>query len=283
MHYRKQCFAVSVSVVIVVLCAAVCGAADLKIALMQAQAGDARKYQPLLDYFAKKGVAAQFVTAPDYQRAADMFAQGTVDAMFSGSGIAGTMIIKELAVPLVRPLKADGSSTYAAVVIAPKGAPSFTGRAEYFNDKRVIFTPLASAGEFYFHACGASRPKEIMKAASHDAAIDALNRGQADVAIVKDRVWDKEKDKYPSLEKVGEDKGENPDMTLIVSRNMDPKSAQKIADVLLGLKNDATPEASAVKSSLQIQGYVKTTAADFGHTFALLKKSGVTRDFAFKF
>jgi len=212
-----------------------------------------------------------------------MFAQGRVDAMFSGSGIAGTMIIKDLAVPLVRPVKADGTSTYFAVVIAPKGSPSFTGKGEYFNDKRVIFTALASAGEFYFRSCGTSNPKEVMKAASHDAAIDALNRGQADVAIVKNHVWNKEKDKYPSLQKVGEDKGENPDMTLIVSRKMDQKDAEKIADVLLGLRNDGSPDASAVKSSLQIQGYIKTTAGDFEHTTALLKKAGVTHDFAFKF
>ncbi len=283
MRYRKQSFALSLSVVIAVLCAGVCHATDLKIALMQAQAGEARKYLPLLEYFAKRGVSAQFITAPDYQRAAEMFAQGQVDAMFSGSGIAGTMIIKELAVPVVRPVKADGTSTYAAVVIAPKGAPSFTGKGEYFNDKRVIFTALASAGEFFFHSFGPSKPSEIMKAASHDAAIDALNRGQADVAIVKNHVWNKLKDKYPSLQKVGEDKGENPDMTLIVSRKMDPKGAQKIADVLLGLKNDASPEASAVKNSLQIQGHIKTNTDDFGHTFALLKKAGVTREFAFKF
>jgi ABC-type phosphate/phosphonate transport system substrate-binding protein len=250
---------------------------------MQDQAGEARKYQPLLDYFGKKGVPAQFVTASDYPSAAAMFAQGRVDAMFSGSGIAGTMIVKDLAVPLVRPVKADGTSTYAAVVIAPKGAPSFTGTGAYFNDKRVIFTALASAGEIFFRSSGTSKPKEIMKAASHGAAIDALNRGQADVAIVKNRVWDKEKDKYPSLQKVGEDAGENPDMTLIVTRKMDPKFAQKIADVLLGLKNDTSPEASAVKSSLQVREYIRTNMDDFGHTFALLKKSGVTKDFAFRF
>jgi ABC-type phosphate/phosphonate transport system substrate-binding protein len=279
----KKGFVAAVCVVIVAAFAGLCSAAELKIALMQAQAGDAKKYQPLLDYLVKKGVQAQFVSAPDYQAAAAMFSQGRVDAMFSGSGIAGTMMIKELAVPLVRPVKADGTSTYSAVVIAPKGAPSFTGTGDYFNDKRVIFTALASAGEFFFRSCGPSKPKEIMKAGSHDAAIDALNRGQADVAIVKNSVWNKEKEKYPGLQKVGEDKGENPDMTLIVSRKMDQKDTAKIADILLGLKNDASADAAAVKSSLQIQGYIKTTEGDFGHTFALLKKSGVTQDFTFKF
>jgi hypothetical protein len=38
---------------------------------MQAQAGDARKYQALLEYLSRRGVPASFVTAPDYRAAAD--------------------------------------------------------------------------------------------------------------------------------------------------------------------------------------------------------------------
>jgi ABC-type phosphate/phosphonate transport system substrate-binding protein len=258
-------------------------AADLKIAIMQAQAGDARKFQPLLDYLNKKGVPASFVTAQDYSSAADMFAKGAVDAMFSGSGIAGTMIIKGLATPLVRPVGSDGVSTYSAVVIAPKGNPKFTGDAGYFNGKRVIFSPLASAGEFYFHSLGPSKPAEIMKAASHGAAIDALSRGQADVAVVKNHVWSKEKDKYTTLEKVGGDKGENPDNTLIVSHKLDAGIAKKLAGILLGIKDDPSPEAAAVRNSLKIQGFIATTDKDFKHTLGLLKQAGVTKDFGFKY
>lgn len=258
-------------------------AAEIKIAITQAQAGEARKFQPLLDYFGKNGIAASFTTTQNYQSAADLFASGAVNAMFSGSGIAGTMIIKELADPVARPVSTDGVSTYAAVVIAPKGSPRFAGSADYFNGKRVIFTPLASAGEFYFHSLGASRPKGLLKAASHGAAVDALSRGQADVAIIKNHVWTKEKGKYPMYEKVGEDKGENPDGTLIVSRKMDRQTVQKISDVLLGVQNDTSAEAKAVKDSLKIRGFIKTTVNDFKHTLALLKKAGVTKAFTFKF
>lgn len=258
-------------------------AAELKIAIMQAEAGEARKFQPMLDYLAKKGVSASFVTAPDYSAAADMFAKGTVDAMFSGSGVAGTMIIKGLAGPLVRPVTAAGTSTYSAVVIAPKGSPKFTGDASYFNGKRVIFSSLASAGEFYFHSLGPSKPAKILKAASHGAAIDALSRGQADVAIVKNRVWDKEKGQYGMLEKVGGDTGENPDNTLIVWKKLDAGTAKKVADILLGVKDDTASDAMAVKDALKITGFIPTTDKDFTHTLDLLKRAGVAQDFAFKY
>jgi ABC-type phosphate/phosphonate transport system substrate-binding protein len=258
-------------------------AAELKIAIMQAQAGEARKYQPLLEHLAAKGLPATFVTAPDYPAAAQMFASGKVDAMFSGSGIAGTMIIKGLADPLARPVGKDGVSTYAAVVVAPKGSPRFDGSPRYFDGKRVILTALASAGEFYLRSLGPSKPAAILKAASHGAAVDALARGQADVAVVKNHVWAKARATYPALEAVGGDAGENPDGTLIVSKKVDPDTAQRLAAALLALEGDASPGATAARDALGVRGFVRTGPPEFAHTIALLKRAGITPEFAFAF
>jgi ABC-type phosphate/phosphonate transport system substrate-binding protein len=254
-----------------------------KIAIMQDQTGAAKKFQPLLDYLSQKGVAASFVAASSYVSAAGMFKNGEVDGMFSGSGVAGAMIIKELAVPVVRPVDKDGYSTYWAVIIAPKAAKKFTGSALYFAEKRVMVTSLASSGEFYFRSLPDARQSKAMllKATSHGAAIEALGRGEADAAIVKNRVWDKIKDKYPGLTLVGEDKGENPDGTLIVSKKMNSALVAKIAAILLGIENDVSPESQAVKTSLEIQGYIKTTPKDFEHTLSLLRNAGVTKAFNF--
>jgi ABC-type phosphate/phosphonate transport system substrate-binding protein len=260
-------------------------AAEFKILIMQDDKGAAEKFQPLLAYLKKKGVDAAFVGAPNYSAAAKMFTAGEGDAMFSGSGVAGTLIIKDLAMPSVRPLTKEGYSTYWAVVIAPKGSSKFTGAADYFSGKRVIFTAVASAGEFFYHSIPNIKKVKatIDIAASHGVALDALARGAADVAIVKNRVWDSKKKDYPTLEMVGEDKGENPDNTLMISKKVDQKTVAKISDALLSLKEDASPEARAVKEKLNIQGFIKTTKEDFKHTLSLLKKAGVTKAFDFKF
>jgi ABC-type phosphate/phosphonate transport system substrate-binding protein len=264
----------------------IASAEQFKIAIMPDQSGAAQKFKPLLDYLATKGIKASFVSTKDYPSAAGMFSSGEVDAMFSGSGIAGTMIIKDLAVPLVRPVDKDGNSTYWAVVIAPKGSPNFSGSIDYFKDKKVLLTSLASSGEFYFRSlAGAARSNAtLLKAASHGAAIDALDhKGQADLAIVKNRVWDKMKDKYPNLVLVGADKGENPDNTLIVSKKVSSVLVAKVSAALLAVKEDTSPEAQAVKSSMEIQGFLKTTSKDFEHTMSLLKKAGVTKSFNFAY
>lgn len=267
----------------VLLLAGQASAADLRIAIVQAQAGEARKYQPLLEYLRTKGVGASFVTTADYRAAADLFAKGGVDAMFGGSGIAGTFIIKDLAYPVVHGVGTDGVGTYSAVVVAPKGSPRFTGAGGYFDGKRVIYSALASAGEFYFESLGKSAPAAKLKAASHGAALDALSRGQADVAIVKNHVWSKEQGKYPGLEKVGGDDGENPDGTLVVAKHVAQPQVAAISAALLGLEADGSPAAKAAKDALKLRGYEAITVKGFAHTLDLLKRARVGKDFTFAY
>lgn len=256
---------------------------QLRIAIMQDEPGAAGKYQALVHYMSAKGIEVHLISAANFLQAARMFEAGSVDAMFSGSGVAGIMIMKDLAVPLVRPVDKDGNSTYWAVILAPKGAAKYSGDVNYFRDKKVVFSGLASAGEFYFLSLpGADKLKNSVRtAASHGAAIIILEQGEADIAIVKNRVWDKSMDKYPNLEKVGEDKGENPDSTLIVSKKLSPDTTEMISTALLSIKADTTPHGEAVKRYLGTKGYIKTTVKDFDHTISLLKKAGVTESFKF--
>lgn len=257
----------------------------LTIAIMQDDKDAARKFKPLEAYLASKGVQTSFAEMPNYSTAAYSFGAGKVDAMFSGSGVAGVFIMKDLAIPVLRPLDRDGFSTYHAVILAPKGSPPFTGDANYFKNKRVVFTALASSGEIFFHSIPGIKihKKDILKMASHGAAIDALSKGAADVAIVKNHVWEKHAAEYPNIVKVGEDKGENPDNTLIVSKTCDKNIVSKVTDALLAVKGDNSPEANAVREQMVIKGYIKTTNKDFRHTLDLLKMAGVDASFDFRF
>ncbi len=268
----------------------------LKIAIMQAKEGEAEKYAPLQTYLHKKGVEVLLIGARDYAQAAQMFANGQVDGMFSGSGVAGTMLIKGVAQPLVRPISKKGWSTYWAVVVAEKGSPEFSGSVDYFNDKKVYAAKLASSGEFFWRATIAGETywssfwdqffpevRSFRYARSHGAAIKAVNEGRGDIAIVKNRVWDSVKHQYPNLVQVGKDTGENPNGTLIVSSKADSSVMNEVKRALLAIGSDTSPEAMSVKDRLGVKGYIATTESDFEHTIALLGTAGVDESFEWKF
>lgn len=257
---------------------------EFKIAVMQDRAGAIEEFRPLEKYLLSKGIQTRFVPTESYPQAAKMFAEGKVDGMFSGSAVAGTMILKKVAYPIARPVSSNGTSTYWATIVAPKGAPKFKGSAEYFSGKKVAFCALASSGDIFFRSLPhADKISTASLAPSHGAAIEAVNKGEADVAIVKNLVWYGMKDRYPRLEEVGTDSGQNPNNTLIVSNHTDKEFLKRLLTILLGLQNDRSPEASAAKEGMGIRGYIVTSAADFSHTLGLLKRAGVDENFDFRF
>ena len=252
-----------------------------KIGIMQAQAGAAKKYESLEAYLLKENVNVKFVPFNNYKEAAQLFAKGDVDGMFSGSGVAGAFILKGLVKPLVRPVDNQGRSTYWAVVIGHKGDRPFNGDAGYFRNKKVTFSAMASSGEFFYRAIPGINNvgAQASLAGNHQAAIDKLNKGEADFAIIKNTVWDSLKNKYPNLEQIGQDGGQNPNETLIISNKTSPETIKEVLNALLTVEKN--PAAAAVREVMAIKGFQLTTTNDFAHTLSLLKRAGVTAEYEF--
>lgn len=253
-----------------------------KVGIMQAQSGAAKKFEPLETYLLKEKVQVKFVPFSNYKEAAQLFAQGEVDGMFSGSGVAGALLLKGLVKPLARPIDNQGRSTYWAVVIGRKGEKPFTGDAGYFFNKRVTFSAMASSGEFYYRALPGINNvgAEASIASNHQAAIEKLSKGEADYAIIKNTVWDSLKSKYPYLTQVGQDGGQNPNETLIISNKTSPETIKAVLMALLNIEKD--PAAAAVREAMAIKGFQLTTTNDFVHTLSLLKRAGITAEYDLK-
>jgi ABC-type phosphate/phosphonate transport system substrate-binding protein len=247
------------------------------------------KYAALAEYLRAGSVAIGEINlrvAKDYPEAAKLFQGGEVDGMFSGSFVAGIFIKKEVAKPIARPVLASGATTYKAVVIAKEGTKPFAGIGD-FRGKKVAYTLLASSGEAFVRGLLAAgeKPESVytpVPAATHQIAINAVQSGAADYAVVKNMVWDPAK--YPGLALVGEDKGENPNNTLIMSNAAAGRHGEDIKRLLLKLEADGGSKATEVKKLFGIKGFIATTAADFSHTFELFEKANIEpKSFNFKF
>jgi len=257
---------------------AAASARDLfRLALMQSQRHAAARFGPLQEYLRRNGIEVEIVLTEDYPAAARLFAAGGVDGMFSGSAVAGSMILKGIAYPLLRPLSRSGVSHYWALVLARRGASPYVPSADYFRRKRVSCCALASAGEIYLRSIpgAAESARSLILTESHEAALVVLERGEADLAIVKNLVWENLQAQYPAIEVVGRDAGRNPNNTLIISRRADPEVAKRLARLLLNIGGDPGREAGRVRTALNIQGFIPTSVADFDHTLKLLAAAGI--------
>jgi ABC-type phosphate/phosphonate transport system substrate-binding protein len=226
----------------------------------------------------------QLRVAKDYPEAAKLFQGGEVEGMFSGSFVAANFIKREVAKPLVRPVLTSGASTYKAYIIARKGTRPFAGIGD-LRGRKVAYTLIASSGEAFVRSLLAAgeKPENVytpVPAASHLLAINAVQSGAADYAVVKNMTWDPAK--YPDLALVGEDRGENPNNTLILSNAAFARHGEQIAGALLRLESDAGVQAAEVKKLFGIRGFVPTASADFAHTFSLIERSGFNTE-AFSF
>lgn len=224
--------------------------------------------------------------ARNYPEAARLFAAGDAEGMFSGSFVASVFIAKGLARPVARPIAPNGTSTYRTSVVAKKGAAPFAGSAD-FKGRRVAYCLLASAGEVF--ARGLLGPGEKLESVftpvpvdSHQAALEAVQRGAADYAVVKSTIFSP--GEYPGLIEVGSVGGEHPDNTLIMPNAVFEKFGAMISRVVLGLESDTSQKAEAVKKAFGCRGFIATAGIDFAPTFTLLRKARIepkTFDFVF--
>jgi len=247
------------------------------------------KYTALAEYLkaGSPGIGdIQLRVAKDYTEAAKLFQGAEVDGMFSGSFVAGIFIKKEVARPIARPVLTNGATTYKAVIIAKEGTKPFAGIGD-FRGKKVAYTLLASSGEAFVRGLlpAGEKPENVytpVPAASHLIAINAVQSGAADYAVVKNMVWDPAK--FPGLALVGEDKGENPNNTLIMSNAAAGKHGEDIKRLLLKLEADTGAQAVEVKKLFGVKGFIPTTNADFNHTFEIFEKANINaKTFEFKF
>jgi hypothetical protein len=66
-------------------------AEEFRIAVLKGNKDCTREYKTLVEHLGKRGLSVSLVEVPTYGAVTKLFSEGQVDALFSGSGIPGSM------------------------------------------------------------------------------------------------------------------------------------------------------------------------------------------------
>jgi len=242
------------------------------------------RFRLLGEYLSRRvGAQVRFTVLSRYGNVIDNFRAEGMDGAFFGS-FTGALAIERLGVvPLARPVNLDGSSTYHGQIFVRRSG-GIRG-VEQLRGKRMAFVDRATTAGYVFPLAwlrerGIHRIvgffAEYYFTGSHDAAINAVLNGEADVGAAKHSVYDRVRAGYPRLDEellVLADSPPVPSNGLCVRRDLDPALQRRLRQALLGLHED--PLGAAVLRQIGALRYIETSAEDYRPVLEMARKAGI--------
>jgi phosphonate transport system substrate-binding protein len=242
------------------------------------------RFAPLAAYLSEHlEVPVTMTMLSRYGNIIERFQEEEVDGAFLGS-FTGALAISQLGVePLARPINMDNTSTYFGYIFTKKesgikSTADMKGRAlalvERATTAGYVF-PIAWLKE-HGVADIDSHFNEYFFTGSHDAAIDAVLEGKADVGAAKNTIYERMQKSHGRLndELVILAKSPRvPSNGLCVRKGLAPELKKKMQTLLLNLHNE--PEGAAVLNKLGAKRFVRTSREDYGPVFQMAGEAGI--------
>jgi phosphonate transport system substrate-binding protein len=243
-----------------------------------------QRFKLLGEYLSQKtGVPVEFTILSRYGNIIESFNAEKMDGAFFGS-FTGALAIRKLGVvPLARPVNLDNTSTYHGYLFVRKDSGirsvrDMKGRKMAFVEKATTagyLFPLA-----YLRAQGITDAghyfSESFFTGSHDAAINVVLNGQADVGAAKHSMYDRVRREDPRVDRELVILAESPCVPsngLCVRKGFDSALREKLKDALLRLHSD--PEGESVLKQFGALKFIETTVKDYQPVFELATKAGI--------
>lgn len=243
------------------------------------------RYGYLADYLKEKsGITINITSLSDYGNILDNFTGRHMDGAFFGS-FTGALAHERINVEAIaHPVNSDGKSTYRGYLFVRKnsgilGVKQMKGKVMAFVDRASscgYFFPLA-----YLRDRGVTDYKQLFHesffAGSHDAAIDAVLNGDADVGVAKNTVYDALKKENPRIDaelSILATSPEYPSHGFFIRQAVPAAIREKIRAVLLSMHED-----TAGQRALEKFGAVKfvplDTHRDYQSVFDTVRRAGI--------
>ena len=291
MYFRSTFFRSLVSAFIVLLMFASQGWAKDKITIGLIPEMNVfkqkKRFDPLARYLSKElDLKVELSILSRYGNLVERFKEQKFDGAFLGS-FTGALAIKQLGIiPLARPVNNDGTSTYLGYIFA-RNDSGINGAAD-MRGKTIAFVERATTAGYIFPLAYLKRNNVVdldgylngyFFAGSHDAAIQSVMAGTAQVGAAKNTIYDRLRSSNPRIDRdlhIIAKSPRVPSNGLCVRPDMIAPLKERILQSLLSLEEDA--EGRVVLNVLGAKRFVKTTLEDYKPVFELAEEAGISID-----
>ncbi|MDD5759394.1 MAG: phosphate/phosphite/phosphonate ABC transporter substrate-binding protein [Desulfobulbaceae bacterium] len=243
-----------------------------------------KRFEPLAEYLSTRmKVKVELSMLSRYGNIIERFKEVNIDAAFLGS-FTGALAISQLGVePIARPINEDGASTYCGYLFTRKDS-GITTVAD-MKGKTFAFVEKATTAGYVFPLAYLKRHQVInlddyFKAyyftGSHDAAIEAVLNGRADVGATKNTIYNFVRKTDPRLDSelvILATSPKVPSNGLCVKPEMASATKERLRQELLTLH--LSQEGLVVLKSLGFQRFAKTSKEDYQPVFELSEEAGI--------
>lgn len=244
----------------------------------------ADRFQPLAELLSERlGAPIELSMLSRYGNIVERIDRKEVDAAFLGS-FTGALASAQLGMePVARPINLDGSSTYWGYVFVRRD--SGIERVEQMRGRRLALVEKATTAGYVFPMALLRRHgvenldgffSEVQFWGSHDASIQAVLDGRADVGAAKNTIWEHLAGKEPRVAaelRILATSPKVPSNGLFLSREVGSSVRELIRSTLLGLHEE--PAGTEVLERLRALGFVPTDIASYEPVFELARAAGI--------
>jgi phosphonate transport system substrate-binding protein len=248
-----------------------------------------QRYRPLADYLTKAiGMQVKTKLLDSYSAVYNELLEHKVDAAIFGSLSFVVMDSKIAIEPLARPSLKNNVSTYRGSIFARKDR-GITGDVRTWKGRRIaLVSKSTTAGyifpKWYLYTHGMKIFEgyfsNVIYTGSHDAAVLAVFRGEADIGSAKDSIVEKLLLDNPLMRKELEVIASSPSVpsnTIGILADHDSILKGRLKKALLGMHE--TPEGRDVLSALEADSYIETKKSDFDPILKMMKTINLKTDF----
>ena len=229
------------------------------------------------------GMRVELSMLSRYGNIVERIAGKEVDAAFLGS-FTGALASAQLGMePVARPINLDGSSTYWGYVFVRRD--SGIERVDQMRGLRLAVVEKATTAGYifpvaHFRSHGVENLDsffgEVQFWGSHDASINAVLDGRADVGAAKNTIWEHLANEDPRVTsdlRILATSPKVPSNALFISPDVDPSIRAIVLSTLLTL--DEEPAGARVLDRLRARGFVPTDIESYQPVFELARAAGI--------